>query len=281
MKTISSIKKEMEFNRDLSVLVETLKSIAIADYYALEKKLTLYKEYLAVVESFFKFFDLENENHIFVRSRGQAQAVIAITTDAGFLGGVNMRVINAALVEAAKMPTTLIIVGDRGKMYVQGSVHAIVSFPGIQTNERFEQAMQLRDYVHAKALAGAYDTIKIIYPRPISFGVQRIETVGCIPFRPTEVRLTPPEVRANTIMESRPKEMIEYLMHLWMGETFYQIFGLSRLAEFGARYFHLEESSEKLKDENKKVKQEYFRVRHELIDRSMRELFSGRFIRGR
>lgn len=281
MKTLSGIKKEMEFNKDLSVLVETLKSIAIADYYALEKKLKLNKKYIAVVESFFEFFDLENENHIFVKSRGQSQAIIAVTTDAGFLGGVNMRVINTALAEAAKMPTTLIIIGDRGKMYVQGSVDAIVSFPGIQNNERFEQAMHLRDYVCDKALSGAYDTIKIIYPRPISFGVQRIETIGCIPFRLADVRLIPAEIRANTIMESKPKDMIEYLVYLWMGETFYQVFGLSRLAEFGARYFHLEESSEKLKDENKKVRQEYFRVRHELIDRSMRELFSGRFIRGR
>lgn len=271
----------MEFNKDLSVLVETLKSIAIADYYALEKKLKIYKEYLGIVESFFELIDLENENHIFVKSRGLGQAIIAITTDAGFLGGVNMRVINTALAEATKMRTTLIIVGDRGKMYVQGSVDEIITFPGIQNNERFEQAMQMRDYVCAKALSGAYDTIKIIYPRPISFGIQRIETVGCIPFRPTEDHLMSPEIRANTILESKPKDMIEYLVHLWMGEKLYQIFGLSRLAEFGARYFHLEESSEKLKDENKKVRQEYFRVRHELIDRSMRELFSGRFIRGR
>lgn len=239
----------MEFNKDLSVLVDTLKSIAVAEYYALEKKIKLYKEYVAVVESFFEFIDLENENHIFVRSQGRGQAIIAITSDAGFLGGVNMRVINAALAEAKKMPTTLIIVGVRGKMYVQGGVDAIVSFPGIRDNERFDQAMQLRDYVCAKALAGAYDTIKIIYPRPISFGVQRIKTVGCIPFRPTEVRLAPLEVRANTIMESKPKDVIEYLVHLWIGETLYQIFGLSRLAELGARYFHLEESSEKLKDE--------------------------------
>jgi len=56
---------------------------------------------------------------------------------------------------------------------------------------------------------------------------------------------------------------------------------LSRLAEFSARYVHLDESSEKLKDEDKKVKLEYFRVRHECADRALRELISGRYVRAR
>jgi len=58
----------------------------------------------------------------------------------------------------------------------------------------------------------------------------------------------------------------------------HEIFGLSRLAEFAARFVHLEESSQKLKDMDGKLQQEYFRVRHELIDRNMRELFSARLL---
>ena len=71
---------------------------------------------------------------------------------------------------------------------------------------------------------------------------------------------------------------MEYLLYLYMGQKLYDIFGLSRLAEFAARFMHLEESSQRLKEMDKKVKLEYFRVRHELIDRNMRELFSARLL---
>ena len=77
-------------------------------------------------------------------------------------------------------------------------------------------------------------------------------------------------------LESKPKDMVEYLARLWMIERLYEIFGLSRLAEFAARYIHLEESAQKMKDVDKKTRLEYFRVRHELVDRTMRELFAGR-----
>ena len=280
MKTLSQIKKDMEFNKDLTVLIEALKSIAIGEYYALEKKIKFYKKYLASVESFFEYIDVDAINHPFVKPQTHKQAVIAITSDAGFLGGVNMRVVHAALHEAENMPTTLLVVGERGKMYIPSGLHSLVSFPGISEESRFEQSIQMRNYLVKQVLSGAYDTVKLVYPKPVSMMVQHVEVVQFLPFRPSNTKLAPPAVIANTIMESRLEDTVEYLVTLWMGEMLFEIFGLSRLAEFSARYFHLEESNEKLNDENKKIQLQYFRIRHELIDRSMRELFAGRATRG-
>ncbi|MBN3039091.1 MAG: F0F1 ATP synthase subunit gamma, partial [Candidatus Omnitrophica bacterium] len=69
---------------------------------------------------------------------------------------------------------------------------------------------------------------------------------------------------------------IEYLIYLLLGQKLYEIFGWSRLAELAARFVHLEESTQKLKELNEKLKLEYFRIRHELVDRNMRELFAAR-----
>ena len=65
---------------------------------------------------------------------------------------------------------------------------------------------------------------------------------------------------------------------LGIGQKFDEIMGLSRLAEFAARFVHLEASSQKLKETDNKTHLEYFRVRHELIDRNMRELFAARLL---
>ena len=281
MKTLVSVKKEMEFNKGLSQLIETLKSIAIAHYYAMEKRLTIFEEFLPTVETFFEALNIDGMNHPFMNPKGSAQAVVAITTDAGFLGGLNMKVMGAALDEAGKMPTTIIVVGERGKMYARGTGFPMVGFPGIQDEERRAQAGQLRDYILQRVLKGDFDTVKLVYPRAVTFGVQRIETVSFLPFRPDDTKKTPPGAMLNMILESRPGDIIEYLVYLWMGEKLYNIFGLSRLAEFSARYVHLDESGEKLKEEEKKVKLEYFLVRHELADRALRELISGRSVRGK
>jgi F0F1-type ATP synthase gamma subunit len=91
--------------------------------------------------------------------------------------------------------------------------------------------------------------------------------------KPLEPGLVP-----DIILESRIEDILEYLTYILMGQRLYEIFGLSRLAEFSARFVHLEESNQKLKEVDKKTRLEYFRVRHELIDRNMRELFAARLL---
>lgn len=281
MKTLVGVKKDMEFNKGLSLLIETLKSIAIAQYYAMEKRLTIFEEFIPTIESFCKIINIDAINHPFMNPKGEAQAIVVITTDSGFLGGLNMKVVSAALEEARKMPTTIIIVGERGKMYISGTGHKMVGFPGIQDEERRTQAYQLRDHIMQKVMAGEFDTVKVVYPRAITFGVQRIETVSFLPFRPDNVKAAAVESSQDLILESDPGDVIEYLVHLYIGERLYNIFGMSRLAEFSARYVHLDESTEKLKEEDRKIKLEYFRVRHELADRALREIISGRSVRGK
>lgn len=287
MKTLINIKKDMNVNADLLLLIETLKTIAIAQYYAAQKKLNVSTKFFRLIESFVEVSNIDEVDHFFTNSGRRAQAIIAVTSDAGFLGGLNMKVVNAALHEARKvhpsgtLPTTIIIVGERGEMYVQGTGFSMVSFPGIQDEIRFSQAMRLRDYIYQKALAGEFGTVKVVYPQTTSLGVQTIEIVSFLPFQPADVKQAAPDMRTDMILESRPEDIIEYLVYLWMGMKLYDIFGQSRLAEFSARYFHMEESGGKLKEEDKKVKLQYFRIRHELADRGIRELVAGRFVCGK
>jgi len=281
MKTLISIKKDMEVNAGLSLLIETLKTVAISQYYAAQKRLGTSTKFFRLIESFGETINIDRVNHFFTNPEGRAQAIVAVTSDAGFLGGLNMKVVSVALQEARKMPTTIIIVGARGEMYVRGTGFSTVSFPGIQDEERYSQAAQLRDYIYQKTLSGEFGTVKVVYPRTASLGVQSIEMVSFLPFQPDNVKQAASDVKTDIILESRPEDIIEYLVYLWMGMKLYDIFGLSRLAEFSARYFHLEESGEKLKEEDKKVKLQYFRIRHELADRAIRELVAGRFVRGK
>lgn len=276
MKILSSVKKDLEFNQGLSSLIEALKNIAVAQFRIQEQKLKSFEKLILTIENFFGFINTAKVNHPFLRPHNRPQGIVAITSDSGLLGGLNLKVINQALLELEKTPGKLIVIGECGKNYLRETNLSFVAFRGINDEERYTQAMQLRDYCISRVLEGSFGFLKVVYPHPASFTVQRVETVSFLPYAPS-LRQKPAGV-ADIILESRPEDIIKYLVHIWMGQKFYEIFGLSRLSEFAARFVHLEESSQKLKDVEKNLRLQYFHVRHELIDRNMRELFSARLL---
>ncbi len=177
------------------------------------------------------------------------------------------------------MPGKLIVIGERGKAYAGEAGVSFTAFGGVKEEERVSQAQQVRDYIVNKLLEDQIGHLKVVYPRPISFTVQRVEIVQFLPYiLPDKQHLRTQGALRDVILESKPADIIEYLIYLWIGHRLYEIFGLSRLAEFAARFIHLEESSQKLKEMDSKLQLQYFRVRHELIDRNMRELFSARLL---
>jgi len=279
MRTLPSLKKDLDFNSGLSILIEVLKNIAVSQFRALEQKIRSYEKFFLMNESFFEFIDISRINHPFLIPKNKSQTVVAITSDSGLLGGLNMQVVAAAIRELEKISGKLVVIGERGKIYARESGFPFVAFGGIEDEERYSQAMQLRDYLINKLFTDSISYLKIVYPYPVSFTVQRVETVSVLPYAPTSLEQTKPkEIPPDIIIESNMGDIVEYLIYLWLGEKLYEIFGLSRLAEFAARYVHLEESLQKLKEMDKKLRLQYFRVRHELIDRNMRELFSARLL---
>jgi len=278
MKTLSNLKKDLEFNGGLSSLIEALKNIAVAQFRTLEQRLKSFEKLLLTIESFTEFMDIAKTDHPFLNPKNKSLAVVAVTSDSGLLGGLNMQVVNRALSELENSAGRLIVIGERGKAYVRESSVPFTAFGGIRDEERYEQAMQLRDYVMTELLEGSFGCLKVVYPRPVSFTVQRVETLSLLPFAPSSSLPSTEAIRSEVVLESSIGDLLEYLVHIWIGQKFYEIFGLSRLAEFAARFVHLEGSHQKLKEMDAKVRLEYFRVRHELIDRNMRELFAARLL---
>lgn len=277
MKTIAKVKTELEFNRSLTSLIEVLKNIAVAQYRIMEKKMKTFERFFQAIDSLFESIDITKINHPFLNPGNRPPCVIAITSDSGMLGGLNMQIVSCALRELEQAGGgSLVVIGERGKVYARESGVSFVAFGGIKDEDRYFQAMQLRDYIAGKVFDGSIGSLKVVYPRSISFTLQRIEIVSFLPYSP--LQQSSPSSKTGVIFESSTADITGYLIYLWMGQKFHEIFGLSRLAEFSARFVHLEESSQKLKDLDNKLRLEYFRIRHELIDRNMRELFSARLL---
>lgn len=278
MRLLSAIKKDMEFNLNLYNLVEVLKEISIAQYRVLEKRLHTFDPIFGALGEIYGLLEAGGVDHPLLKPGSRQAGVIALTSDAGLLGGLNMGVMSQAIKEAEKARAKLIIVGDRGQLYAQESGMPYVTFKGVKDETRFEQAGELRDYIMQEELAGKLGELKIVYPFSLSIVAQQVKVLQLFPFSLQDHALTARGgwSAQDIVMESAAGDLLEYWMHLYLVQKFSQIFGLSRLAELSARFTHLESSKGKIDQLNKELRLQYFRQRHEIIDRNMRELFSAR-----
>lgn len=145
--------------------------------------------------------------------------------------------------------------------------------------ERYLRALELRDYIMEQVMTGRIGPVKVFYPFASSIQVQKVmemDLLPCTKWPRGDGKKWHDPLEEDVLLESYPEDLVEYLVYLLMAQKFFEILQFSRLAEFAARTSHLEDSSGKLKEIDKKLQRKYFRARHEVIDQQMRELFTAR-----
>ena len=277
MASLVRLKQDIQFNTRLSSVLDALKSIAAQQFQALERTFKTNDQFFEAVQRIAGTFNLEQFPHPFTQAEGP-MGVIIVTSDTGLLGGLNQQVVATALHEYRRAPGELMVIGERGVAYVREAGLSCHAFPATTEAGRPRLAGEVRDYALNRVLSGRCGALTIVYPRALSFTVQRVELVRVLPctewFRSGT---TPRGVRSGPIMlESELGAILEYLVWLWLGEKMVEVLGMSRLAELAARSVHLEGSSQELQRRGQKLWLRYFRERHEVIDRNMRELFAAR-----
>ncbi len=280
MPSLTRLKQEMQFNARLAGLLDALKLIAAQQFQILERAFRSNETFFEAIQTIAVACDLRRLSHPFTRSSGPV-GVILVTSDTGLLGGLNQQVVATAIQEFRREPGELIVVGERGLSYVRESGLPHRAFPGVTDSARRTLAQQVRDYVLQQALSGRLGALSIVYPRALSFSIQRVELLRVLPC--TEwLQLTggPRVPRRPVLSESSRDGLIEYLVWFWLGQRLFEVFGMSRIAELAARSIHLEGSCQELERRGQRLHLRYFRERHEVIDRSMRELFAGRAVHG-
>ena len=270
---LAKLKKDVQFNNEITLAVDVMKGIAASRYFALEKQLAIFQTYFDVVGDFLSLADVQEVEHPFVQQRTPVNGAVLVTSNAGFLGGLNSQVLNIGL-RAAGSDGAITIIGERGTNVLRDQRYACTAFPGIEDHARLALALAVRDHLVTQLLTGECGKLVIVYPRPVSFSSQRVVVeplFPCLDWLPAENSRRV----LNMIWESPAADVVEYVLTQWLAFKLDEIFALSRLAELSARVVHLEGSYQELLRRGKKLKQHYFRSRHEIIDRSMREVSSS------
>lgn len=274
MASFLEIKKDIDFYKGLSAILKALKSIAISQFNIFEKKVKPLEKFSQCVEGFLGGIDLQPLHHPFLQPKNTNLGIIAVTSDTGLLGGLNRSIMNTAFNELSKDEGVLIVLGERGKIYAREAGIRYTGFEGIVEQRILEQAIALRNYIIKGVSEGTFGRVKIIYAKAYSLIVQRVEKHNLLPYgeQQTGKKLQLDEF----ILESSLDKVVEYLVYSWLAKKIYDIFNSSKLAEFAARFSHLEECVHKIEELEEKLKFKYFRQKHEFTDKGIRELFAAR-----
>ena len=287
---LSEIRKELRFNGELLNLIETLKNIAGSQYHLMEKEKERFAEFMDAFAGFFRVVNLVDVDDPLVRVVSDTLGIVVVTSDSGFMGGLNQGVLRKALEVQGTLPndkTALVVVGDKGASTLSDQAREFKFFPGIDREKIYESAVAIKAHIVDEALARRMGRVVVVYPRPLSFSSQMIEVAELLPCGKLFDVDAASDVSQHgagkgflarsvgVVVESSYSDMVEYLAGMWVTSRLFEIFEDSKLAEFSARAMHLEGSFEKVGKEHKRVKHLAFKASHELIDKGMRESFSA------
>ncbi len=292
---LNELRKDLEFNQELLGLVETLKNVAGAQYHTLEKQKERFDEFMDAFSGFFRVVNLTEVEDPFVDVMSDVLGIIIVTSDSGFMGGLNSGVIREALKKQGDLPNekvSLIVIGDKGAGTLTDQRRKFKYFPGINQDTIYEQSVEIKDYIIEEVTAKRMGKLVVSYPKPLSFTAQTIDSINLLPCKELFDVEAKSEISEHLkgakkliadsqklVVESAFSDMIEYLAGAWVTSKLFEVFEDSKLAEFSARAMHLEGSLQKVEKEYKKVKHQVSKATHELIDKGMRESHAAKMIK--
>jgi F0F1-type ATP synthase gamma subunit len=83
------------------------------------------------------------------------------------------------------------------------------------------------------------------------------------------------ELLEKVIYEPFADKVVDYLLRKWLLYKVQEVCWSSKLSELSARAMHLEGSLRELQDMKKGIELQYFRSKHEVTDRMIRDIFGG------
>ncbi|MFA5315373.1 MAG: FoF1 ATP synthase subunit gamma [Candidatus Omnitrophota bacterium] len=276
------LREDLRFARELLEMIDVLKSATSSQFRTFQMKRKGFDDFKFALEDFLAALGTERIAHPFLKEdKDLPKAVLMITSDEGFLGGLNTLVLTDGLEQTAARDE-IIVMGERGSRYMSETVARPFTFlPGVGDDISYRRAGAVRDLLIGKFLRKEIGSALVVYPRFLSFTAQRVEVVRVLPsgdilVRKDDIKKFRKTTRPSVLVEPDRGALIDYLVRALMMQKFYDIFLDSKLSECSARIMHLEGSLEEIKTMNRRLMRDYFKHLHEKSDKNIREIFASR-----
>jgi ATP synthase F1 gamma subunit len=277
----SKVKAEVVEVRDLVDLIQVLKDVADMKYHALSAQRIKFNRFNESFTEFFSLVGFSEVQHPLINNRNPNSIILVISSERGFVGDLNSRVIGRAMEEKEKNPQSqFVVVGKKGIMKMEGLGQKMLkTYEDVEDLGFYEVAIDIKTYLVKEVMEGRIGKVIVVYPWPKDFTVTKPRAVKLLPCEdllPRNVRIV--EAYRRVIEESDPLDMTGYLADMWLSCKIYEIFFDTNLAAAAAQTQHLENSLGKMRKEQSVIKLRYRKARRGDIDKSLREIFSARMM---
>jgi len=280
------LRANLQFAEEVLEMMEVLKAATARQFRILQGRRKGFEPFHDRLEEFMGVLGVGRFRHPFLLARPQLpKAILTITSDEGFLGGLNAAVVNLAF-EQANVTDELIVMGERGARHLSEMYRgAFTVLPALGDDISYERAGAVRDLLIDKFLAGRIGKVLVVHARFLSLTVQEPFATKLLPcpelFRPPEPkkRLLPAQTakkKTQVQIEPGPAQAVDFLVRATLTQQLYGMFLDSKLAEYAARIVHLEGSYQEITDMNRRVLFNFFKHLHQKSDKDIREIFASR-----
>ncbi len=286
MSKVAVLKLRNKLKSDLEIIktIDILKEIAVSEYRFMEDNRRQAGVFLDLIESFFRFYknDQFKESRYF-KNTSKRSAVVAVTSDEGFLGFLNNQMIERVVQFREKNPDCEVaVLGRRGARRMTELGIPALELSGIPFPLDYQDTAPLKAYLMDAYVRNQIGSATIIYAHCHSMTHQTVESLKILPFHMAEHgQGTGSQFESRlasdryVVIEPDFQHLVEYTVALWFGRKLYEIFWDCKLSEVACRAIELNERIETLTKQRDKTRMRYFRSNHEVIDAEIRDIFAS------
>ncbi len=276
----NKIKGDLDDIIELVQIIQILKDVADNKFHTLANRKDRFSRFGESFVEFFRMISLSRVRHPLVSNDNSRTGLVVITSEAGFMGDLNSKVVRAAVNEQAKYPDcTVIAVGRKGGAKLKPLVKDLKVFEEIQETGLYQTAINIKDYLYTEIMEGRMGRAMVIYPWSKNFMLQKPRLVKLLP---CDELLTKQEEFIDNIEhvieESDPIDIIEQLSSMWMVCRLYEMLHDTSISEAAAQSQQLESSVQKMQKQKKGIQMTFQKAKKADINKSMREVFTSRMM---
>ena len=275
------VKREFLDVRDLVELVQVLKDIADMKFHDLFSKRGGFQRFGESFSEFFRLLDTVDVAHPLISNMNRDVCIVVVTTEEGFIGDLNNKVVTRALEVRMEYPDArFVTVGRKGvvKLEMMG-VKSEKTYEDLAEKSLYDIAVLLKDHLVGQVMNGTYGKVIVVYPWPKDLQTVRARVVKLLPadfiFQKQDQTV---ESFTKVIEESDPLDIIGYLAGLWVSSKLYEVMLDTSIAAVAAQSQQLDTSLMNVKKEAAGVKLKWRKARKNDIDKGLRETFSSRLM---
>jgi ATP synthase F1 gamma subunit len=274
------VKKEFVEIRDLVELVQVLKDIADMKFHELFAKRGGFLRFGETFSEFFRLLERTELKHPLISNNNTETCIVVITSEEGFIGDLNNKVIVRALEERDLTPSAkFVTIGRKGVAKIESlGVKNETTFEQVNEQGIYEISVRLKDFLVEQIMNDRFGRVKVVYPWPKDLQTVKARVVKLLPCDFIVQQKQTVEEFERVIEESDPLEIICYLAHLWTASKIYEMLFDTSIAAVSAQSQQLDTSLTNVKKDSLGVKLRYRKARKGDIDKSLREVFSSRMM---